>query len=237
MSSSRRASSTSPRRRREQVDHLAAGQLGPEVHVAGHVGQATVEVHRVAPRITAEQRHLARVGPQQTEQHPDRRRLAGAVRPEEAVHLARLDHEVEPVERPAGTERLDEPADGDDRGHPAEAIDRFPLHAQAAPGTPDREREGLGGLDVDEEGLAVGAEGGAGELLCEPRREGAVRRRVVAGQPVQGDVEQGRPMAEAADVVVDGAVLAQHDRPAVAARRDVVRAARALPLPATGSGR
>ena len=56
----------------------------------GHVREPAVQRDRVAPRVAAEQPARARVGADEAEQHPDRRRLARAVRPEEAVHLARL---------------------------------------------------------------------------------------------------------------------------------------------------
>src|SRR3546814_18912872 len=54
--------------------------------------------------------HLARVRAQQSQEHPDRRRLARAVGAEEAVHLARGDLEVEAVEGPGRTEGLDQTA-------------------------------------------------------------------------------------------------------------------------------
>ena len=94
-SSSKRSSSAARRRGieaaaqpAEQVDRLAAGEVGPEVHVAGDVREPPVQRDRVAPRVAAEQARRARVGAQQAEQHADRRRLARAVRPEEAVDLA-----------------------------------------------------------------------------------------------------------------------------------------------------
>ena len=87
-SSARRVSSRPPRRRAEQVDGLAAGQVGPQVDVARDVGEPAVQLGGVPPRVAAEQPGAAAVGVQQPEQHPDRGRLAGAVRAEEAVHLA-----------------------------------------------------------------------------------------------------------------------------------------------------
>ena len=108
ISASRRAGSRPPRSRPEHVDRLAAGQVGPQVDVARHVGQAPVQRDRVLPRVAAEQLHVARVGAQQPEQHADGGRLARAVRAEEAVHLPRADGEVELVERALGAERLDQ---------------------------------------------------------------------------------------------------------------------------------
>ena len=83
----------------EQVDHLAAGQVRPQRDVAGHVGEPPVQGGRLPPRIAAEQARGAGVGAQQAEQDPQGRRLAGAVRPQEAVHLTVGHGQVEPVQR------------------------------------------------------------------------------------------------------------------------------------------
>ena len=50
----------------------------------------------------------AGVGPQQGGEHPDGRGLAGAVRPEDAVHGARGHGEVDAVDGPRVAEGLDE---------------------------------------------------------------------------------------------------------------------------------
>src|SRR5205085_8238648 len=50
----------------------------------------------------AEDPHVTGLGAQQAEQGLERGGLAGAVRPEEAVDLTRLDEHVEPVERDPG---------------------------------------------------------------------------------------------------------------------------------------
>src|SRR5665647_2702761 len=54
---------------------------------------------------------------QQAEQHADRRRLAGPVRPEEPVHLAAADRQVNAVESPGAAEGLGETARPDDLLH------------------------------------------------------------------------------------------------------------------------
>ena len=67
-------------------------------------------VHHVVPRDT----RAARGGRQQRGEHQHGRRLAGAVGPEEAVDLARLDAQVDPVDRAhAALELADEPLDLD----------------------------------------------------------------------------------------------------------------------------
>ncbi len=72
---------------------------------------------RVAPRVPAQQVDLAGVGTEQAEQDSDGGRLAGAVRPEEAVHLARTDVEIEPVEGDGVPEVLDQTGDRDRGAH------------------------------------------------------------------------------------------------------------------------
>ena len=73
----------------EQVDDLAAGEVGPERDVAGHVGEPAVQLVGVAPRVAAEEGGAAAVGAQQAEQDADGGGLPGAVGAEEAVDLAR----------------------------------------------------------------------------------------------------------------------------------------------------
>lgn len=61
--------------RSEQVDGLAAGHTRPQGDVAGHVGQAAVKGHDVAPGVAAEQTHLAGVRLGSGTDHLDARRL------------------------------------------------------------------------------------------------------------------------------------------------------------------
>jgi hypothetical protein len=58
-----------------------------------------VQLDSFTPRIAAEQADLAAVLAQQAKQDADGRRLAGAVRPEEGMHLAGAHLEIEAVER------------------------------------------------------------------------------------------------------------------------------------------
>ena len=98
----------------EEVDRLAAGHRRPQLDVAGHVGQALVQLDRVAPRVATEHPHGAPVGAQQSEEDAHGRGLAGAVWAEEAVDLAVVDLEVEAVEGVHGAEGLDQALGGDD---------------------------------------------------------------------------------------------------------------------------
>src|SRR5439155_19012211 len=90
----------------EQVDDLAAGQVGPQRHVAWHVSESAMQFGGVAPRVTVEEAGGARVGTQQPQEYPDRGGLAGSVGPEEAVHFAGADGQIETVERAGPPERL-----------------------------------------------------------------------------------------------------------------------------------
>ena len=90
----------------QQVEGLAPGEGRPERHVAGHVGDAGVQLHGVGPRVEAEHPRRPAVGADQAEQDADRRGLARSVGPEEAAHLPGLDDQVQPVERGRRAERL-----------------------------------------------------------------------------------------------------------------------------------
>ena len=70
-------------------------------------------------------------GLQQRAQDADGRRLPGAVRPEEAEELARLDRERDVVDRDEGPESLDE-ALYLDRGRGAHGVERHPNDAVAS---------------------------------------------------------------------------------------------------------
>jgi hypothetical protein len=97
----------------QQVDHLAAGQVRPQGHVPGDIGEAAVQGDRVAPGVAAEQLGPAGVGPQQAQQDPDGGGLAGPVGAEEPVYLAGPHLQVEPVEGPGGAEALHQSRDRD----------------------------------------------------------------------------------------------------------------------------
>jgi hypothetical protein len=89
-----------------EVDGLPAGQIGPERHVAGNVGDPPVQRHRVPPGVAAEQPHGARFGAQQTQQHPDRGGLARAIGAEESADVAVRDGQVQPVQCLGASETL-----------------------------------------------------------------------------------------------------------------------------------
>ena len=97
----------------QKVDGLQTGQVCPQRHIAGHVGDPAVQCDRVAPRIAAEQPHGSAVGAEQAEQHADGGGLARAVRPEKAGDVTWRDGQVEAVERLGTAERLGQTLDFD----------------------------------------------------------------------------------------------------------------------------
>ena len=95
-----------------------------EVAPRGHVGIEGRRLHEArdaveCPRgfvwIAPKQPDGPRRRPDQAEHHPQRRRLAGAVRSQIAVDVARLDRQVDPVDRRELSVTLDETADLDRR--------------------------------------------------------------------------------------------------------------------------
>ena len=88
----------------------------------GTVLLPTVQRHGVVPRIAPEELDRPCVGAVEPEKDTDRRRLPGAVRPQEPVHLTRLDREIQAVERARRAERLHQPGDGDRRCHAHTAV-------------------------------------------------------------------------------------------------------------------
>ena len=74
---------------REALEVLPAGQVGVEAWALDEAGDAVQHADAGVGPGPAEDPDRARVGPDQPEQHPQERRLAGAVGPEDAVDLAR----------------------------------------------------------------------------------------------------------------------------------------------------
>ena len=97
----------------EEVDHLTTSELGPQVDLAGDVGEPAVERGRVGPRIAVEQPSAAGGRPQQPQQDADGGGFPGAVRPEKAMDLSLSDGEVQTVERAGPTEVLHQPTHAD----------------------------------------------------------------------------------------------------------------------------
>ena len=91
-----------------------AGEVGHERRVLDHRADAP-QLRAPRPHVLAEEARLAAVGVDETDEHAQRRRLAGAVRAEQAADLARADGEVEVVDGEHGAVALGEVADLDRR--------------------------------------------------------------------------------------------------------------------------
>ncbi len=96
---------------RVELQHLAGGQPRLVAEQLGQVADATPR--RAVAERPAEDRPVALGRPREAEQQLDRRRLAGAVRAEQAEHLAAVDAQVEGIEGDRRAVGLAEAADVD----------------------------------------------------------------------------------------------------------------------------
>ena len=99
----------------EQLQVPAAAHVGIEARPFDEARDAFQGPRTIDDWIAPEQLRRAGGGPDQTEQHPQRGRLAGAVRAEVAEDVAGLDGEVDVVDRDDLTVGLHEPARDDGR--------------------------------------------------------------------------------------------------------------------------
>ncbi len=90
----------------QQVDHLAAGQVRPQCHVPGDVGQPAVQGRYVTPGVQSQHPDGTGIGAQQAQQQPQGGGLAGPVGAQETVHLAGGHVEVQAVQGRHGPEPL-----------------------------------------------------------------------------------------------------------------------------------
>jgi hypothetical protein len=118
-----------------QLEVAAAGQIWVEARRLHEAGDAVERTRALDQRVAPEQSSGARGWPDQPEQHAQRRGLAGAVRPEVAVDVARADGEVDAVDREHVAVGLDEPARLDGWGDGVRALGQRP---RAAASTTDR---------------------------------------------------------------------------------------------------
>ena len=109
---------------REVVDRLPAGQLVVERELARQVAQAPMDGDRIGGRVDAEHRRPPARRADVVEQGADRRRLAGAVRAEEAEGLALVDGQVDVDDAPVRAVGLRQLLGLDHRGH---AVTSFPV--------------------------------------------------------------------------------------------------------------
>jgi hypothetical protein len=93
----------------EPGDVLPAGQRRLDRRLLRHVADQAAHRHRRSPDIVAEDRDTALLHGQQGVEDPDRRRLAGVVRAEQAEHLADMHCQLDPGERLVVAEPMAEP--------------------------------------------------------------------------------------------------------------------------------
>src|SRR5262245_20602224 len=104
---------------RDELQVLAHREILIEAEALRHVADVTLDLARLRADVVAEAGPLALVGREQAGEHADGRRLAGAVRTQEAIDRAALDlhrqvaHDLAPVERLGQTVHID----GDVGGH------------------------------------------------------------------------------------------------------------------------
>ena len=101
----------------EVLERLAAGELVVQHELAGQVAEAAMDRDRVVGRVDAEDRRPAARRADVVEQRPDHRRLAGAVRAEEAERLPFADLEVDLDDASVLTVELGQLLGLDDGGH------------------------------------------------------------------------------------------------------------------------
>ncbi len=101
----------------EDPVHLAHGQDGPELGLLQDDADPLPERPLAAAGVEAEHGDLAAVALPVALEDLDRRRLAGAVRAEQAEDLAGRDLEVDPAHRLDAVVRLAQAADGDRARH------------------------------------------------------------------------------------------------------------------------
>ena len=101
----------------EVGDRLGARQAVVQVELTGQIPDAPVDGDRVDGRLDAEDHRPAGGWPDQVQQDPHRRRLAGAVGAKEAEDLAFGDVEVQFRDAPMGAIGLGQSLDLDDGGH------------------------------------------------------------------------------------------------------------------------
>ena len=82
----------------EQVQVAAAGQIRIEARALDETGHPVQSTRSVDQRVAAEETRPAVGRPDQPEQHPQRGRLAGAVRAEVAEDVASVDRQVDVVD-------------------------------------------------------------------------------------------------------------------------------------------
>ena len=96
--------------RGDELEIAPAAHVRIEARRLDEPGDAVERAHAVDQRVAPEELDCALVGADEPEQHPHRRRLAGAVGPEIAIDVTAADRQVDVVDRGDPAVALDEPA-------------------------------------------------------------------------------------------------------------------------------
>ena len=104
---------------REVAQRLAAGEPVVQRELAWDVPDTPVDRDGIRAGLDAEDPGRPARRPDEVEDRPDRRRLAGPVRPQESEHLALIDTQVDIDDAPVRPVGLGELVGLDDRGHGA----------------------------------------------------------------------------------------------------------------------
>src|SRR5690348_266960 len=83
---------------RYEVEILADRQVFPEAETLRHVPDLALDRFGVGVEVQAKHRALSGIGAQQAAQHPDRGRLARAIRTQEAPHLPLRNRDIDRVD-------------------------------------------------------------------------------------------------------------------------------------------
>ena len=173
---------------------LAHGEVRPELRLLQHDADALRGTR--GPGCCGSwpsTRHLARVARAVALEDLDRRRLAGAVRAEQAEDLALLDLEVDAAHRLERAVRLPQAADGDRASRSVQLDERVPARRERRLG-PARERgdrlAAVGLVADDDDRLAAAARRVADVVRRRARREPLVDLRLA-------EAERGRGLARA----------------------------------------
>ena len=103
----------------EEAEVLLDTEVGIQREAAGHITDLAPQRPEISNDVAAEHACAPRVGDDERREDAEERRLAGAVRPDEAEQLTRVDREGDVVERDRLLVSFDHPlgADGDRLGH------------------------------------------------------------------------------------------------------------------------
>jgi hypothetical protein len=107
----------------EELDVLVDREIAVERESLGEVSESVVERASVLPGVATEHLYGSRGGAQQTREHPQRRRLPGAIRSDQTDHLTTRYLEIDPAYRLDRPVAHDQPTCGE---HDLDGRHRFP---------------------------------------------------------------------------------------------------------------